>query len=53
MTIRLIMTLAFLMLSVVGIKAQSNEDQGLTVSGNVHDAELKEPMVQATVQLFR
>ena len=46
------MTLAFLMLSVVGIKAQ-NEDQGLTVSGNVHDAELKEPMVQATVQLFR
>ena len=53
MTIRLIMTLAFLMLSVVGIKAQSGEDQGLTVSGNVHDAELKEPMVQATVQLFR
>ena len=53
MTIRLIMTLAFLMLSVIGIKAQTNEDQGLTVSGNVHDAELKEPMVQATVQLFR
>ena len=47
------MTLAFLMLSIVGIKAQSGEDQGLTVSGNVHDAELKEPMVQATVQLFR
>ena len=41
------------MLSFVGIKAQSGEDQGLTVSGNVHDAELKEPMVQATVQLFR
>ena len=41
------------MLSIVGIKAQSGEDQGLTVSGNVHDAELKEPMVQATVQLFR
>ena len=53
MTIRFIMTLAFLMLSIVGIKAQSGEDQGLTVSGNVHDAELKEPMVQATVQLFR
>ncbi len=32
--------------------AQS-EDQGLTISGNVEDAELKEPMVQATVQLFR
>ena len=53
MTIRLIITLAFLMLAIVGIKAQSGEDQGLTVSGNVHDAELKEPMVQATVQLFR
>ena len=53
MTTRLIVTLAFMMLSVVGIKAQSGEDQGLTVSGNVHDAELKEPMVQATVQLFR
>ena len=38
---------------MVGIKAQSGEDQGLTISGNVHDAELKEPMVQATVQLFR
>ena len=53
MTIRLIITLAFLMLSIMSIKAQSGEDQGLTVSGNVHDAELKEPMVQATVQLFR
>ena len=41
------------MLTIVGIKAQSGEDQGLTISGNVHDAELKEPMVQATVQLFR
>ena len=41
------------MLTMVGIKAQSGEDQGLTISGNVHDAELKEPMVQATVQLFR
>ena len=47
------MTLAFLLLSVTGIKAQSGEDEGLTVSGNVYDAELKEPMVQATVQLFR
>ena len=53
MTIRYIMILAFLMLTIVGVKAQSGEDQGLTVSGNVHDAELKEPMVQATVQLFR
>lgn len=54
MAIRILMTLAFLVLSVTGIKAQSGEeDEGLTVSGNVYDAELKEPMVQATVQLFR
>ena len=53
MTNRLILTLSLLMLMMVGIKAQSGEDQGLTISGNVHDAELKEPMVQATVQLFR
>ncbi len=53
MIIRNIVILAFLMLSIMSIKAQSGEDQGLTVSGNVHDAELKEPMVQATVQLFR
>ena len=53
MTIRLLMTLTLLVLSVTGIKAQSGEDEGLTVSGNVYDAELKEPMVQATVQLFR
>ena len=43
-----------MMLSIVAVKAQTGEeDEGLTVSGNVHDAELKEPMVQATVQLFR
>ena len=53
MAIRLMMTLAFLLLSVTGIKAQSGEDEGLTVSGHVYDAELNEPMVQATVQLFR
>ena len=46
--------LALLMLAVLGIDAQtSDEDRGLTVSGTVRDAELKEPMVQATVQLFR
>ena len=46
--------LALLMLAVLGIHAQtSDEDRGLTVSGTVRDAELKEPMVQATVQLFR
>ena len=53
MAIRLMMILAFLLLSVTGIKAQSGEDEGLTVSGHVYDAELNEPMVQATVQLFR
>ena len=53
MAIRFLMTLTLLVLSVTGIKAQSGEDEGLTVSGNVFDAELKEPMVQATVQLFR
>ena len=47
------MTLVLLLLSMASMMAQSGEDQGLTVSGNVHDAELKEPMVQATVQLFR
>ena len=54
MIIRYIVTLALMMLSIVAVKAQTGEeDEGLTVSGNVHDAELKEPMVQATVQLFR
>ena len=48
------MTLACWMLAIVCIDAQtSDEDRGLTVSGCVQDAELKEPMVQATVQLFR
>jgi hypothetical protein len=47
------MTLVLLLLSMASMMAQSGEDQGLAVSGNVHDAELKEPMVQATVQLFR
>ena len=54
MTIRQILTLALLLLSITGVWAQSgDDDQGLTISGNVHDAELREPMVQATVQLFR
>ena len=46
--------LAFMMLAILGVEAQtSDEDRGLTVSGTVYDAELKEPLVQATVQLFR
>ena len=37
----------------VAAAAQENEDRGLTVSGSVEDSELKEPVIQATVQLFR
>ena len=45
--------LAFWGLATLNAFSQSSEDRGLTVSGNVQDAELKEPMIQATVQLFR
>ena len=46
--------LLFILLSLaLGVSAQESEDRGLTVSGCVMDAELKEPLVQATVQLFR
>ena len=41
------------MMVAVGAAAQEIEDRGLTVSGSVEDSELKEPMIQATVQLFR
>ncbi|MBQ8157904.1 MAG: outer membrane beta-barrel protein [Prevotella sp.] len=44
--------LALLSLTVLKAFAQS-EDRGLTISGSIQDADLKEPMVQATVQLFR
>ncbi len=44
--------LSILLVVAAGAAAQT-EDQGLTVSGTVQDAEQKEPMVQATVQLFR
>jgi hypothetical protein len=48
------MTLALWILVIVGIHAQTeSDDRGLTVSGSVQDAEMKEPMAQATVQLFR
>jgi hypothetical protein len=36
----------------LGIQAQEDEDHRLTISGNLLDADLKEPMVQATIQLF-
>ena len=39
--------------SLCSLAQSEGNDRGLTVSGNVQDADLKEPMVQATVQLFR
>ena len=54
MTRKYAIMLALWMLATVGLQAQTQEeDRGLTVSGSVEDAEQKEPMVQATVQLFR
>ena len=54
MTRKYAIMLALWMLATVGLQAQTQEeDRGLTVSGSVEDVELKEPMVQATVQLFR
>lgn len=47
--ITLLFTL-FLM-SVLGAQAQE-EDRRLKIGGQVMDADLKEPMVQATIQLF-
>ena len=44
--------LTILMMIAVSVVAQTDE-RGLTVSGSVQDVDLKEPMVQATVQLFR
>ena len=44
---------AFWLLSALVVQAQEDEDRGLTVSGTVQDAELKEAIAQATVQLFR
>ena len=38
-------------MSVLGAQAQE-EDRRLTIGGQVMDADLKEPMVQATIQLF-
>ena len=41
-------------LAVVGVQAQDEQDDDpkLTISGQLIDADLKEPMVQATIQLF-
>ena len=41
-----------MMMMAIGAAAQP-DDRGLTISGNVQDADLKEPVIQASVQLFR
>ena len=40
-------------LTALSAFSQSSEDREQNISGNVQDASLKEPMMQATVQLFR
>ena len=45
--------LSLFLLVVCPATAQDDDDRTLTVSGTVHDAELKEPVIQASVQLFR
>ena len=50
MTRKLIISILLLGLNTLAAMAQEPRER--TISGNVEDAELKEPMVQATVQLF-
>lgn len=50
MTKRLL--IVFILIGLCVMHAAAQEPRERTISGNVHDAELKEPMVQATVQLF-
>ncbi|MBR4565829.1 MAG: TonB-dependent receptor [Prevotella sp.] len=38
---------------LTAIVASAQQEREITISGTVHDADLKEPMVQASVQLFR
>ena len=42
-----------LFLGLLSLSVSAQEEGEMTVSGSVLDADLKEPMVQATVQLFR
>ena len=44
--------IVFILIGLCVMHAAAQEPRERTISGNVHDAELKEPMVQATVQLF-
>ena len=51
---RYMMMLALWMLAIVGMYAQpDSDDNRLSISGQLLDADLKEPMVQATIQLFQ
>ena len=52
---RFAIMLVMLGLAIVSTQAQTEgeEDRGLTISGRVQDQEFKEPVIQATVQLFR
>ena len=46
--------LSLLLLTVtLGLQAQDDEYRRLTISGQLLDADLKEPMIQATIQLFQ
>ena len=49
---RLTILLMTVLLTTLGAQAQDDERQQ-TISGRVIDSELREPMVQASVQLFR
>ena len=42
----------FALFVALGVRAQEEEDRTLTISGHLTDASLKEPLTQATVQLF-
>ena len=44
--------IVFILIGLCVMHTAAQEPRERTISGNVHDAELKEPMVQATVQLF-
>ena len=46
-----ILLAVFWLLMATAVRAQ-DEDRRLTISGQLLDADLKEPMVQATIQLF-
>ncbi len=50
MLFRFLLSVLFGLTTIV---ASAQQEREITISGTVHDADLKEPMVQASVQLFR